>query len=282
MSTVRTRLEDANQLEQLRQRAIAERDATVRCVRVCLGTGCMAKGSAKVFEQLCQAAERHDGNSSVVGVKCTGCHGFCERGPLVVVDPGNIFYQGVEEEDVPEIWQETVIESRVVQRLLYQDEKTGQFCTTPDEIPFYREQHRIVLAHNGVIDPTRIEEYLAVGGYAGLAKALGTMKPEEVIDEVSRSGLRGRGGGGFPTGRKWQFARNAAGEPKYIIANADEGDPGAFMNRSLLEGNPHALLEGMALAGYAIGASEGYIYCRAEYPLALERLRVALRQAEEY
>jgi NADH-quinone oxidoreductase subunit F len=275
-------LEDANQLEQLRQRAAAERDATVHCVRVCLGTGCMAKGSAKVFEQLCRAAERHGGNSSVVGVKCTGCHGFCERGPLVVVDPGNIFYQGVEEGDVPEIWQETVIEGRVVQRLLYKDEKTGQFCTTPDEIPFYREQHRIVLAHNGVIDPTRIEEYLAVGGYAGLAKALGTMKPEEVIDEVSRSGLRGRGGGGFPTGRKWQFARNADGEPKYIIANADEGDPGAFMNRSLLEGDPHALLEGMAVAGYAIGASEGHIYCRAEYPLALERLRVALRQAEEY
>ncbi|MHC4406576.1 MAG: (2Fe-2S) ferredoxin domain-containing protein, partial [Planctomycetota bacterium] len=186
--------------------------------------------------------------------QCTGCHGFCERGPLVVVDPGNVFYPDVKEEDVPEIWQETVLAGRVVQRLLYKDEKTGHLCTTPDEIPFYRAQCRIVLAHNGVIDPTRIEEYLAAGGYAGLAKALGTMPPEEVIDEISRSGLRGRGGAGFPTGRKWSFARNAPGDTKYVIANADEGDPGAFMNRSLLEGDPHALLEGMLVAGYAIGA----------------------------
>jgi len=279
---VRTRLDNAEDFEQLRQRAIAERGGNTHCVRVCLGTGCVAKGAAKVFEQFCREAKQTGEETLVVGVKCTGCHGFCEGGPLVVVDPGDIFYQEVKEKDVAEVWQESVLAGRPVQRLLFKDERTGQSCTTPGEIPFYREQHRIVLAHNGVIDPTRIEEYVAVGGYAGLAKALGSMTPDEVIDEVVRSGLRGRGGGGFPTGRKWRFAADATGPTKYIVANADEGDPGAFMNRSLLEGDPHALLEGMAIAGYAIGAGEGYIYCRAEYPLALERLRIALKQAQEY
>ena len=281
MSTVRTRLKSASDLEQLRQRASLEQQRTARRVRVCLGTGCTAKGAGKVFEQFRRAAEQAGQESMVVGVKCTGCHGFCERGPLVVVDPGNIFYPEVTEEDVPEIWRESVLGGRVVERLLLRDGETGQRCTTPDDIPFYREQTRIVLAHNGIIDPTRIEEYVAVDGYAGLAKALVQMQPQDVIDEVSRSGLRGRGGGGFPTGRKWQFARDAPGESKYVIANADEGDPGAFMNRSLLEGDPHALLEGMAIAGYAIGASQGYVYCRTEYPLALERVRIALAQAEE-
>lgn len=241
----------------------------------------MAKGSAEVFQEFKKAAEQTDHGALIVGVKCTGCHGFCEHGPLVVVDPGNFFYQEVAAADVPEIWRESVLGGRVVQRLLHRDQQTGRLCTTPEEIPFYREQTRIVLAHNGVIDPTCIEEYLAVGGYSGLAKALATMTPDQVIDEISRSGLRGRGGGGFPTGRKWRFARDAAATPKYVIANADEGDPGAFMNRSLLEANPHLLLEGMAIAAFAIGASEGYIYCRAEYPLALERLRIALAQAEE-
>ena len=281
MCTVRTRLENADDLQRLRQQAIAERDSIPRSVRVCLGTGCMAKGAEKVFEQFRKEAEQIGDESLVVGLKCTGCHGFCERGPLVVVDPGNVFYTDVEEKDVSEIWQETVLEGRLVERLLYKDEQTGQLCKTPEEVPFYREQHQIVLAHNGVIDPTRIEEYLVVGGYAGLAKALTTMRPEDVIEEVTRSGLRGRGGGGFPTGRKWGFARDAEGELKYVIANADEGDPGAFMNRSLLEADPHALLEGMLITGYAIGATEGYVYCRAEYPLALKRLRIALQQAED-
>ncbi|MHC4934008.1 MAG: (2Fe-2S) ferredoxin domain-containing protein, partial [Planctomycetota bacterium] len=249
---------------------------------MCLSTGCKAKGADKVLEKLRSEAKTNGGGSEVVGVKCTGCHGFCERGPLVIVDPGNIFYPDVTEGDVPEIWQQSVVAGRAVQRLLYEDETAGESRTTPADIPFYREQTRIVLSNNGVIDPTKIEEYVAVGGYAGLAKALGGMKPQEVIEEVARSGLRGRGGAGFSTGRKWQFAADVPGETKYIIANADEGDPGAFMNRSLLEGDPHALLEGMAIAGYAIGAAQGYIYCRAEYPLALERLRIAMAQAEEY
>ena len=260
---------------------MAEQERSMHGVRVCLGTGCTANGADKVFEQFRREAQDCGADSLVVGVKCTGCHGFCERGPLVVVDPGNIFYENVKEQDVPEIWRESVIAGRVVQRLLHKDERTGQFCTTAEEIPFYRGQRRLVLAHNGVIDPTSIDEYVAVGGYAGLAKTLDTMKPQEVIEEVIRSGLRGRGGGGFPTGQKWRFAANAPGKRKYVIANADEGDPGAFMNRSLLEGDPHALLEGMAIAGYAIGADEGYVYCRAEYPLALERLGIAMRHAEE-
>jgi NADH-quinone oxidoreductase subunit F len=282
VSTVRARLEHPKDLEELRQQAIAEQDDISHRVRVCLGTGCTAKGAAKVFERFRGEAKAIGDESMVVGVKCTGCHGFCERGPLVIVDPGNIFYPEVTEEDVPEIWEKSVLARGVVERLLYKDDKTGQSRTTPEEIPFYCEQTRIVLSHNGLIDPTKIEEYIAVGGYAGLAKALSSMQTRDVIEEVSKSGLRGRGGGGFPTGRKWQFAADARGDTKYIIANADEGDPGAFMNRSLLEGDPHALLEGMAIAGYAIGASLGYVYCRAEYPLALERLRIALAQAEEY
>jgi (2Fe-2S) ferredoxin len=273
VSTARRRLENPRDLEQLRKQVIAKQARTTHRVRVCLGTGCMAKGAAKVFEQFRQEAQKLGDDSMVVGVKCTGCHGFCEHGPLVVVDPGDIFYLDVKEEDVAEIWSETVSAGRVVERLSYKDEKTGQPAITPDDIPFYHAQHQVVLANNGVIDPTEIEEYLAAGGYEGMAKALCTMKPEEVIDEVSRSGLRGRGGGGFPTGRKWEFAKNAPGESKYIIANADEGDPGAFMNRSLLEGDPHSLLEGMIIAAVAIGADKGYDYCRAEYPLALERLR---------
>ena len=281
MNAVRTRLENVNDLEGLRQRAVAQHDRISHRVRVCLGTGCMAKGAAGVFEQFQQQAEQNGDGTMVLGVNCTGCHGFCERGPLVVVEPGNIFYQDVKEKDVPEIWSESVIGDGVVERLLSKDDETGEYCITADEVPFYRAQRRLVLAHTGVIDPTSIEAYLAVGGYTGLAKSLTEMKPEDVIEQVNRSGLRGRGGGGFPTSRKWEFARGASGEVKYIVANADEGDPGAFMNRSLLEGDPHALLEGMTLAGFAIGAEHGYVYCRAEYPLALERLRIALAQAQE-
>ena len=217
----------------------------------------------------------------VVQTKCTGCHGFCERGPIVVVDPGNVFYPGVKEEDVPEIWRETVIGGRVVERLLYRDGESGGAARTPDEIPFYKAQHRIVLALNGVIDPTNIDDYLAAGGYAALAKVLTSMTPDEVIEEVTRSGLRGRGGGGFPTGRKWRSARNAHGEPRYTIANGDEGDPGAFMDRSVMEGAPHAVIEGMIIGAYAIGSSQGYLYVRNEYPLAVKHLGIAIEQARE-
>jgi len=281
VSTVLTRLRGPEQLDEIRARFLAEQDRIAHRVRVCLGTGCVAKGAVKVFERFRQAAEEFGDESLVVQTKCTGCHGFCERGPIVVVDPGNVFYQGVKEEDVSEIWRETAVGGRVVERLLYRDEKTGETATRCEQIPFYQAQQRIVLSYNGVLDPTSIEEYLAAGGYAALAKALGSMQPEEVLEEVARSGLRGRGGGGFPTGRKWRSARNAPGEPRYVIANGDEGDPGAFMDRSLMEGAPHAVIEGMILGGYAIGSSHGYIYVRNEYPLAVEHLTKAIDQARQ-
>ena len=281
MSTVATRLETALDIERYRRQIVAQRDPHARRVRVCLGTGCTAKGAPAVFERFRQAAEGLEDESLVIESKCTGCHGFCERGPIVVVDPGNIFYQNVMVEDVPEIWRESVIGGRVVERLLYKDEETDTLATTPEQIPFYRAQHRIVLALNGVIDPTRIEEYIAAGGYSGLAKALSSMQPEEIIEEITGSGLRGRGGGGFLTGRKWRSARNAPGEPKYVIANGDEGDPGAFMDRSLMEGAPHSVIEGMVIGAYAVGSSQGYIYVRNEYPKAVEHLTIALGAARK-
>jgi NADH-quinone oxidoreductase subunit F len=281
VSTAAVKLESTQALAQYRSELLAARDPTAPCVRVCLGTGCTAKGAAGVLERFRQAAQQLGDPSLAVGTRSTGCHGFCERGPIVVVDPGNIFYQGVREEDVAEIWRESVIGQRPVERLLYKDEATGQVAKTPGEIPFYRAQRRIVLALNGTIDPTRIEDYLAAGGYAALAKVLDSMGPDEVIETISRSGLRGRGGGGFPTGRKWRSARNAHGEPKYVIANGDEGDPGAFMDRSLMEGCPHAVIEGMIIGAYAVGSSHGYIYVRNEYPLAVKHLGIAIQQARE-
>jgi NADH-quinone oxidoreductase subunit F len=216
-----------------------------------------------------------------VEAKCVGCHGFCERGPIVVVEPGGTLYQKVEEPDVGEIFRETVLGGRVIERLLYTDPSSGASAATADKIPFYRAQKRIVLALNGRIDPTSIEDYIAHGGYAALAKALTAMKPEEIIDEVEKSGLRGRGGGGFPTGRKWRSCRDAEGYPRYVICNGDEGDPGAFMDRSVMEGNPHSVLEGMIIGAYAIGSDRGYIYVRNEYPLAVTHLRRAILQARE-
>ncbi len=294
MITAGTRFHSADDLQQYRERILAGRDPAARRVRVCLGTGCTAKGAPKVLEQFRVAAAELAGGPLVVGAKCTGCHGFCERGPIVVVDPGNVFYQNVKEEDVPEVWRETVVGGRVVERLLYKDEETGRLATTSDEIPFYHAQRRIVLALNGVIDPTDIDDYLAAGGhaeriedssaaggYAALAKVLTRMTPDEVIEEITRSGLRGRGGGGFLTGRKWRSARDAHGEPKYVIANGDEGDPGAFMDRSIMEGSPHSVIEGMVIAGYAVGSSQGYIYVRNEYPMAVEHLTTAIHAARQ-
>ena len=275
----RHRLASPAELEELRQHLRAARSESRRSVRVCIGTGCAAKGSRRLYELFRQAARETD--LDVQAVKCVGCHGFCERGPIVVIEPGGIFYQQVEEPDVPEIVRETILGGRVVERLLYQDPASGARATTAEEIPFYKAQHRIVLAHNGVIDPTSIEDYIAAGGYSALLKALTEMDREQVLAEVERSGLRGRGGGGFPTARKWRSCRDAPGEPKYVICNGDEGDPGAFMDRSIMEGNPHAVLEGMAIGAYAIGSSQGYIYVRNEYPLAVEHLSGAIEQARE-
>lgn len=249
-------------------------------VLICAGTGCVASGSKKVEAALRVELEKK-GLDKEVKVVETGCHGFCEMGPLVIVYPEGVFYCRVQESDVPEIVDTHLYKGRIVERLLYREPISHEKIPNYNDISFYKKQMRMVLANCGHINPESIEEYIAVGGYDALGKALTQMSAEAVVDEVKKSGLRGRGGGGFPTGMKWGFTRNAAGEKKYVVCNADEGDPGAFMDRSVLEGDPHRVIEGMAICGYAIGADEGYIYVRAEYPLAIKRLRIAIKQAED-
>ena len=250
-------------------------------VLVCSGTGCTASGSESVISAL-QAEVARRGLDNEVRVVETGCRGFCAMGPVMIVYPEGIFYCQVQASDVAEIVEETLVKGRVVERLTYKEPLTHQAVPFYRDIPFYGKQLRITLRNCGLINPESIDEYIARGGYEALGKALTTMTPEGVIDEVKRSGLRGRGGAGFLTGLKWEFTQKAPGDIKYIICNADEGDPGAFMDRSILEGDPHSVIEGMTVAAYAIGAREGYIYCRAEYPLAIERLRLAIQQATEY
>ena len=248
-------------------------------VLICGGRGCKSAGSKEVQLAFSRAIEAK-GLSDEVMVVETGCHGFCEHGPLVIVYPEGTFYCQVKAEDVEEIVESHLFKGRIVERLLYHEPLTHESIPNYSEINFYKKQHRLVLENCGAINPEQIEEYIAVGGYEALAKAVTTMSPEDVIEEIKKSGLRGRGGGGFPTGMKWQFAKASVSDKKYVICNADEGDPGAFMDRSVLEGDPHKILEGMAVCGYAIGADEGYIYVRAEYPLAIKRLRIAIEQAE--
>ena len=249
-------------------------------VLVCAGTGCTSGGSLKViakFKDEVKAA----GLEKEVAVVETGCQGFCEHGPLVIIYPEGTFYTHVTPEDVPEIVSEHLLKGRIVGRLLYKEPITEESVPDYAQIDFYKKQHRQVLKNCGRINPDSLEEYIGADGYEGLAKVLLTRTPQQVVEEMKKTGLRGRGGGGFPTGMKWGFCQKSPGPKKYIICNADEGDPGAFMDRSLLEGDPHAILEGMCIGAYAIGADEGYIYCRAEYPLAIKRLRQAISQAEE-
>jgi len=250
-------------------------------VLVCKGTGCTASGSPSVFSAFKEELAKRKLDNEIMLVE-TGCHGMCEMGPIVVVYPEGAFYCRVTAEDVPEIVEEHLYKGRIVERLLYTVPTDMTKVPHYKDIPFYSKQHRRVLRNCGYINPDHIEEYIARDGYQALAKALTQMSPEGVLEEVKRSGLRGRGGAGFPTGLKWEFARKATGDKKYIICNADEGDPGAFMDRSVLEGDPHSVIEGMLIGAYAIGADEGYIYCRAEYPLAIKRLKNAISQAEEY
>ena len=252
-------------------------------VLVCGGTGCTSSGSAKLIERF-EDQLKEKGLDKEVKVVRTGCFGLCEAGPVVIVYPEGTFYSRVKEEDVDEIVSEHLLKGRKVQRLVYVDHKTHESSVQKSlsEIGFYKQQMRVALRNCGVIDPENIDEYIAFDGYKALAKALTEMTPEQVIDEMLKSGLRGRGGAGFPTGKKWQFARASQAEHKYFVCNADEGDPGAFMDRSLLEGDPHAILEAMAIGGYAIGADEGWIYVRAEYPIAVKRLEKAIEQAHEY
>jgi NADH-quinone oxidoreductase subunit F len=250
-----------------------------RTIFVCHGTGCV---SGKAFE-IREALEKAVAELGLDGVKVdfTGCHGFCQQGPIAVVEPEGIFYTHVTVDDVPEIVQSHLRDGQPVARLFYKEPISGEAVPYYKDITFYKKQQRIILRNCGHINPERIEDYIAVGGYQSLRKALLEMTPEQVIDEVKRSGLRGRGGAGFPTGVKWEFCHKAQGSPKYMICNADEGDPGAFMDRSTMEGDPHTVIEGMIIAAYAIGASEGYIYIRAEYPLAVKRVRLAIKQAEK-
>ena len=275
------KIKTANQLEDIRKSILEKRDANRPCITICGGTGCHAYACEEVIAAFKEEIEKQ-GLKTKVDIRITGCHGFCERGPLVVFHPEGIFYQQVKPEDVPEIVSETIIQNRIIDRLLYVDPRTNKKIKYENEIPFYKKQKRLIFGNNGKIDPTDITDYIAIDGYSSLVKVLSGISSKEVIEEISKAGLRGRGGAGFPTGRKWKLGREAVGETKYIICNADEGDPGAYMDRSLLEGNPHSVLEGMIIGAWVIGANKGYIYVRNEYPLAVKNVGVALKQAEEY
>jgi len=268
------------ELEQFRQDILAKRSSEKARISVCAGAGCLATGARKVIDAFNAEIEK-EGLESEVCVKGTGCPGFCERGPIVVIDPQQTCYLQVTPQDVPEIVAKTIQQKKVVERLLYCDTVKNEKSVREADIPFYKHQERNIIGNNIKIDPKCIDDYLALGGYSALTKTLFQMTPEEVVDEVKKSGLRGRGGGGFSTGIKWDAARKAPGDTKYVIVNADEGDPGAFMDRAVLEGNPHSILEGLIIGAYAIGSHEGYVYVRQEYPLALENVGVAIKQAQE-
>ena len=269
------------ELEQLRQEILSKRNSNKARISICAGAGCLATGAGKVIDAFNAEVEKA-GLTADVNVKGTGCPGFCERGPIVVIDPAEICYLQVSPQDVPEIVSETIKKEKVIDRLVYSDPAKNEKAIREADIPFYKNQERNIIGNNIKIDPKVIDDYLALRGYSALVKALFQMTSEQVLEEVKKSGLRGRGGGGFPTGIKWEAARKAPGETKYVIVNADEGDPGAFMDRAVLEGNPHSILEGLIIGAYAIGSHEGYIYVRQEYPLALENVGVAIKQAREY
>jgi NADH-quinone oxidoreductase subunit F len=274
------RLDSPQKLETWRKSIKRGIDPDRPRLRVCGGTGCRSLGGPKLLEALNQALDTA-GLKGQVELVVTGCHGFCEQGPLVTVAPQEIAYQGVSPEDASAIINETLKAGRILEELLYNDPASGQRILHEGEIPFYSHQTRRVMASNGKVDPCRIEDYLANGGYLALGKALFEMDPEEIIEEVSHSGLRGRGGAGFPTGHKWKLCRREPGDVKYVVCNADEGDPGAFMDRSLLEANPHSIIEGMIIGARAIGSTAGFIYVRSEYPLAVKTLKIALSQARQ-
>jgi len=274
-------LKNIQELEAYRKEVKIERQAHQKSIIICGATGCIALGGNKTITAFKETIQNKNLNDKVE-IVVTGCHGFCERGPLVVVRPEGIFYQKVQPKDVEEIVDKTIINDEIVDKLLYVGPKDKKKYLKEEDIPFYSKQMRLVLGNNGFIDPTNIDDYLAIGGYNALSKVLNSMSSEDIVDSVKKSGLRGRGGGGFPTGRKWETCRNAEGDIKYVIINADEGDPGAYMDRSILEGNPHSVLEGLIIGAYAIGSNDGYIYVRMEYPLAVKNFKKALEDAREY
>jgi len=275
------RINSTDELEKVRKEILSLRDPNKPCISICAGAGCLASGASEVIAAFKTEIEKQ-GLTTDVDTKGTGCPGFCERGPVVVIYPEEICYLQVTPEDVSEIVSQTIKEKKVVDRLLYVDPATGEKAIHESDIPFYKNQERTLLCSNIKIDSKSIDDYLAIGGYSALAKTLTEMTDVEVVAEIKKSNLRGRGGAGFPTGRKWEGSRNAPEKIKYVIVNADEGDPGAFMDRALLEGNPHSILEGLIIGGYAVGSNEGYIYVRQEYPLAVVNITLAIKQAEAY
>ncbi len=277
------RIESIDQLNQWREKCRTEFEAQKRRILICLGTACRANGAIEVYEEFKKVlAEKNINDVSVEAVTKTGCHGYCALGPLVILEPEGTFYTKVKKINIPEIVEKTIENGEIIQRLLYKDANTKKRVADYNEIPFYARQQRIALRNAGNIDPNQIEHYIAVGGYQGMAKALTQMKPQEVIDEVSKSGLRGRGGGGFPTGRKWATCAKVESDIHYVICNGDEGDPGAFMDRTLMGSDPHSVLEGMIICAHAVGSIKGYIYVREEYPLAVINLKKAIEDAREF
>jgi NADH-quinone oxidoreductase subunit F len=276
-----TKLESSSDLEKLRKQIVSKRDPKRLCITVCSGTGCQASGCEKVSAAF-QEELKNQKLSDKVEVRRTGCHGFCEKGPIVILHPEEICYLQVKPKDASEVVSQTLKEGKIIDRLLYTDPTTGKRIDHESDIPFYKNQKRLILDNNRKIDPKNIDDYIALNGYSALAKALSGISPEQVLEEVKKANLRGRGGAGFPAGRKWETTRNAPGEIKYVIVNCDEGDPGAYMDRSLMEGNPHLVIEGLIIGAYAIGSHEGFIYVRQEYPLAVENTELSIKQAEEY
>ena len=274
------RIKSFEDLERFKKSMIAQEGPDATYVTICGVPGCGVSGSQEIYEAFLTEIKAQEEEKNII-VKRTGCQGFCEKGPVVTIRPQDIFYHSVAAEDVPEIVEKTLFNNEIVQRLLYEDPQTGKRHTHVKEVPFYEKQVKVVLKNCGKIDPANIGDYIKVDGYRAAATVLAQWRPEEVIDCIKESGLRGRGGAGFPTGLKWGSSRNAAGEEKYIICNGDEGDPGAFMDRSVMEGDPHSVLEGMIIAGYAVGARKGIIYVRAEYPLAVRHLSTAIAQATD-
>ena len=275
------RLSSAEELEELRKEILAKRDPKKPVITICTGTACQTYGSSKIYQAFADEVEKQGAKGSLIEARPTGCHGFCEQGPVVVIFPQEICYVQVKLEDIPEIVSRTLAGGEVIERLLYEDPVTGERIAKDPEIPFYKNQMRLVFGNNRHINPGDIDDYIALDGYAALSRALFQMTPERVLEEIKKSNLRGRGGGGFPTGIKWETTRNAPGEPKYVVVNCDEGDPGAYMDRSIMEGNPHGVLEGLIIGAYAIGSHEGFIYVRQEYPIAYENTIQAIKQAGE-
>ena len=269
------------ELEKLRKSILSKRDAEKTCIAICGGTSCSSLDNQKIVSAFKKEISK-PALKAKVDIRETGCHGLCEKGPIVIIYPEGICYVEVTPKDVPEIVSQTVVEKKVIERLVYTDPDSGQKAVHEHEIPFYKNQMRLLTSNNSKIDPRNIEDYLAAGGYSALTKVLLNMPPEQVINEIKESGLRGRSGGGFPAGRKWEAGRKAEGDTKYIICNCHEGDPGAFVDRRIMEGNPHSILEGMIIGAYAIGANEGYIFVGDEFPLTVENTEIAIKQAEDY